>query len=60
MREYACPTCGAKFGSRADLLNHSFQAHDEFSCPVCGNRFDDESDMKIHERRAHPGVRVSV
>ncbi len=57
---YACPYCGAKFSSEAELLEHIRTAHAQqppriiYMCPYCGAKFSTLSELQQHISAAHP------
>jgi uncharacterized C2H2 Zn-finger protein len=59
-KKYKCTTCGASFGSEADLTAHSKMhmqrpapASAAFSCKACGASFQAESEFKRHAQYMH-------
>ena len=59
-KKYKCATCGASFGSEADLMAHS-RTHMQkpaptsagFVCKACGMSFQTESELKRHAQNIH-------
>jgi transcription elongation factor Elf1 len=59
-KKYKCTTCGASFGSEAELMAHSrihmqkpAPASAAFSCKACGISFQTESELKRHSQNVH-------
>jgi predicted RNA-binding Zn-ribbon protein involved in translation (DUF1610 family) len=59
-KKYSCQTCGMKFGSEAELREHSKMHMSAakpvatLSCPACGASFRTQSELAEHKRKAHP------
>jgi len=59
-KKYKCATCGASFGSEAELQQHgkmhmqrATPASAAFSCKACGASFQTESELKRHAQTVH-------
>lgn len=56
---FKCPTCGASFGSKEELMQHS-NVHmsstpkQEFRCPACGATFASQQGLMDHNAKSHP------
>ena len=55
---YKCPTCGASFGSKEELMQHG-KVHmsapkQEFKCQACGAAFSTQQELMEHGKKAHP------
>ncbi len=56
---YKCPACGAGFGSREELMEHS-KVHmsskpaQEYKCPTCRMTFASQQELMDHKAKAHP------
>ena len=56
---FKCPSCGASFGSKEELMQHG-RAHmstkpaQEFKCPACGATFATQQLLMDHKAKAHP------
>jgi uncharacterized C2H2 Zn-finger protein len=53
---FRCPACGADFGSRQQLEQHSREAHPQpqrFRCTACGMDFATREQLEEHGRREH-------
>ena len=59
-KKYKCATCGASFGSEAELMAHG-KLHTQkpgptsagFVCKACGMSFHTESELKRHAQAVH-------
>lgn len=56
---YKCPTCGATFGTKDELMQHgkahmSSKQQQEFKCPACGATFATQRELMDHKAKAHP------
>ena len=59
-KKYKCATCGAPFGSEAELQQHGKMhmqratlASTAFSCKACGVSFQAENELKRHAQSVH-------
>jgi len=62
-KKYKCDTCGAKFSTEAQLMEHQ-KTHmrpaqaatpaQQFKCQTCGMVFDSQAALMEHSKRAHP------
>ena len=55
-RRVRCGTCGKKFPSGAELMNHEQLAHGDgpqYDCKECGESFDGMEAMRSHLQRRH-------
>lgn len=55
---FKCPTCGASFSSKDELMQHG-KVHmsapkQEFKCPACGMSFSTQQELMDHKAKAHP------
>jgi uncharacterized C2H2 Zn-finger protein len=66
-KKYTCDTCGAKFSSESELMEHSKKMHpmpaqqsglstqvQQFKCKTCGMAFGSQAELMEHSKRAHP------
>ena len=56
---FSCPTCGASFGSKEELMRHGAahmpsKAAQEYNCPACGTAFATQRELMDHKAKAHP------
>lgn len=54
-----CPTCGASFGTREELMQHgkvhmSSTPVQGFKCQACGTAFSSQQELMEHGKKAHP------
>ncbi|MDG6961394.1 MAG: C2H2-type zinc finger protein [Nitrososphaerota archaeon] len=57
--QFKCPTCGAAFASKNELMEHgkvhmSSTPKQEFKCPACGATFASQQELMDHKAKAHP------
>lgn len=57
-KKYKCASCGASFGSEAELMTHNKMhmpkaALASFSCNACGMTFQSENELKRHQLSMH-------
>jgi DNA-directed RNA polymerase subunit RPC12/RpoP len=61
-KKYKCDTCGAKFSTESELMEHqkthtmsaqSIPQVQQFKCKTCGMMFDSQPDLMQHTRIAH-------
>lgn len=55
---FKCPTCGASFSSKDELMQHgkvhtSSQPKQEFKCQSCGATFSTQQELMEHSKKAH-------
>jgi NADH:quinone reductase (non-electrogenic) len=56
---FKCPTCGASFGSKEELMQHgkvhmSSKPAQEYKCQACGATFSTQQELMEHNKKAHP------
>lgn len=55
LKRHACPECGRRFGSGAELMGHEQTVHSggSYDCKECGTNYSSMEEMRSHLKKEH-------